>query len=49
MRPGWYIISNGIYSFINILFCTGKRKYFQTWPKWINILVNKYISDILPY
>lgn len=26
-----------------------KKKHLQTWQKWINILVNKYINDILPY
>lgn len=46
MKTGWYVCDGtDQFPHRNSLY----RKYFQTWTKWINILVNKYISDMSLY
>lgn len=46
MKTGWYIC-DGTGPYRN--FQSIQKPLFQTWTKWINILVNKYISDMSLY
>lgn len=48
MKTGWYICDGtGQIPYRNIH--SIQKPLFQTWTKWINILVNKYISDMSLY
>lgn len=48
MKTGWYICDGtGQFPYRNIQ--SIQKPLFQTWTKWINILVNKYISDASLY
>lgn len=48
MKTGWYICDGtGQFLYRNIQ--SIQKHLFQTWTKWINILVNKYISDMSLY
>lgn len=48
MKTGWYICDGtGQFPYRNIQ--SIQKPLFQTWTKWINILVNKYISDMSLY
>lgn len=48
MKTGWYICDGtGQFPYRNIQ--SIQKPLFQTWTKWINILVNKYISDLSLY
>lgn len=48
MKTGWYICDGtGQFPYRNTQ--STQKPLFQTWTKWINILVNKYISDMSLY
>lgn len=48
MKTGWYICDGtGQIPYRNVH--SIQKPLFQTWTKWINILVNKYISDMSLY
>ena len=48
MKTGWYICDGtGQFPYRNIQ--SIQKPLFQTWTKWINILVNKYINDMSLY
>ena len=48
MKAGWYIC-DGTSQFPYRNIQSIQKPFFQTWTKWINILVNKYISDMSLY
>ncbi len=48
MKAGWYIC-DGTSQFPYRNIQSIQKPLFQTWTKWINILVNKYISDMSLY